>query len=249
MSQPLLHMIQLTPDTVRVGLWIAAEKLGRRGADEGYGWHAILKAAFGQHAPKPFRLIERPRHPLQLLGYTAADETELRDHASAFTDPTVAAALNVEGLAVKRMPDAFLPGQRLAFEVRIRPTIRQHVGGDRTKSRERDAFLAEIEKAGPRQTRPDLDRAVVYSEWLGRHLAASGAKLREARAVAMRRTHVSRRDSERRLKSDIEGPDATFVGTLEITEPEQFRRLLARGVGRHRAFGYGMLLLKPPGRS
>jgi CRISPR system Cascade subunit CasE len=25
-----------------------------------------------------------------------------------------------------------------------------------------------------------------------------------------------------------------------------FRALLARGVGRHRAFGFGMLLLRPP---
>ena len=34
-------------------------------------------------------------------------------------------------------------------------------------------------------------------------------------------------------------------GNLTITEPEKFACLLARGVGRHRAYGYGMLLLRP----
>lgn len=237
-----LHMIRLDPDVARVTRWGVAEGIGR---DEDYAWHAILKAAFGENAPKPFRLVERPRRPLQLLGYTAADETALRNYATAFADPAVISALNLESLAVKRLPDTFSPGQRLGFEVRVRPTIRQHVGGDRTKSRERDAFLAEIERAGPRQSRPDLDRARVYADWLGRHIEAGGAKLCEARIVTLRRTRVSRRDSNRDLKGDIEGPDATFVGTLAISEPEMFRRLLARGVGRHRAFGFGMLLLKP----
>jgi CRISPR system Cascade subunit CasE len=132
--------------------------------------------------------------------------------------------------------------------VRIRPTIRQHVNGDRTTSRERDAFLAAAEKAGPRESRPDLDREAVYADWLRRHLEAGGAKLlNDVRAVALRRTRVSRRNNERRLNGGIEGPDATFAGTLEVAAPEVFRHLLARGVGRHRAFGFGMLLLRPPG--
>jgi CRISPR system Cascade subunit CasE len=36
-----------------------------------------------------------------------------------------------------------------------------------------------------------------------------------------------------------------MTGILEVTGGEAFARLLARGVGRHRAFGFGMLLLKP----
>jgi CRISPR system Cascade subunit CasE len=34
-------------------------------------------------------------------------------------------------------------------------------------------------------------------------------------------------------------------GTIEILDSAAFVRLLARGVGRHAAFGYGMLLLRP----
>ena len=34
-----LYMIQLQPDALRAGLWMASEGLSRQGADDGYGWH------------------------------------------------------------------------------------------------------------------------------------------------------------------------------------------------------------------
>jgi CRISPR system Cascade subunit CasE len=43
----------------------------------------------------------------------------------------------------------------------------------------------------------------------------------------------------------IERPNAVLEGTLTVGDPDAFARLLARGIGRHRAFGFGMLLLKP----
>ena len=42
-----------------------------------------------------------------------------------------------------------------------------------------------------------------------------------------------------------EGPDAVIQGTLTVAEPGEFTDLVAHGVGRHRAYGYGMLLLRP----
>jgi CRISPR system Cascade subunit CasE len=35
-------------------------------------------------------------------------------------------------------------------------------------------------------------------------------------------------------------------GQLMIGNPIAFQDLVRRGLGRHRSFGYGMLLLKPP---
>jgi len=32
-----------------------------------------------------------------------------------------------------------------------------------------------------------------------------------------------------------------------VQDPQAFAALLARGLGRHRSFGYGCLLLAPPG--
>ena len=36
-----------------------------------------------------------------------------------------------------------------------------------------------------------------------------------------------------------------MTGELEVGDSERFLHLLARGVGRHRTFGFGMLLLRP----
>ena len=52
---------------------------------------------------------------------------------------------------------------------------------------------------------------------------------------------VGRRPAQR-----VTGPDALFSGELTVHDPEGFAALIARGVGRHRAFGFGMLLLRPP---
>jgi CRISPR system Cascade subunit CasE len=60
---------------------------GAPGFDDGYLWHALLKAAFGDLAPKPFRLIEPERRRPYLLGYHAADKAELVAHAEAFANP------------------------------------------------------------------------------------------------------------------------------------------------------------------
>ena len=40
-------------------------------------------------------------------------------------------------------------------------------------------------------------------------------------------------------------PDAVLAGELTLVEPEPFMEVLARGVGRQRAFGYGMVMLQP----
>jgi CRISPR system Cascade subunit CasE len=53
-----------------------------------------------------------------------------------------------------------------------------------------------------------------------------------ARAREARRSVIGRRD-------------VTFEGELQVADAAAFAALLARGVGRHRAFGFGMLLLRP----
>jgi CRISPR system Cascade subunit CasE len=54
-------------------------------------------------------------------------------------------------------------------------------------------------------------------------------------------------DSPRKRRS-VPGPDATLKGRLEVIDPVAFRNLLIRGVGRHRSFGFGLLLLRPANR-
>lgn len=101
-------------------------------------------------------------------------------------------------------------------------------------------------------------RAECYLEWLDGRLRGAGAELAPAlglgggpwaaRVDAFRFTRLLARDrGEPRARSAaVDGPDALITGTLVVTDAEAFAAGLARGIGRHRAFGFGMLLLTPP---
>jgi CRISPR system Cascade subunit CasE len=172
-------------------------------------------------------------------------------------------------MASKQMPRTFRAGQRLGFEVRVLPTVRQDRDGDRSASRDIDAFLTAVQtadKLAPRGQRPELERNAVYRDWLAARLGAAAKLESESFKIeSMRRSMLLRRGrprdaSEGRelvavglLKKEVAGqqggsPDAVVSGILIVESPPEFARLLGRGVGRHRAFGFGMLLLRPPSR-
>jgi CRISPR system Cascade subunit CasE len=93
-------------------------------------------------------------------------------------------------------------------------------------------------------------REALYLEWLSRAFGRdSAASLEAARLAGYRSIHVLRRPLRGAARSValIEGPDATLEGSLRVGDPAAFAAMLARGVGRHAAFGFGMLLLAPPG--
>ena len=138
------------------------------------------------------------------------------------------------------------------------------------KAREVDAFLAACWQATASITlskqadagalagpRVPVDREQVYREWLTRELARDGAStLESAQLVSFQRAPLIRRtqatpsvllggQGEQRAAHRLERPDARMQGTLTVADPAAFRALLARGLGRHRAFGFGMLLLRP----
>ncbi len=236
-----INLLRLDPDPARAALWMLTENVSRDGFDDGYGWHALLAAGFGALAPKPFRVLGRPGRPPQLLAYSTAPLAELRAHARDFADPLVIAALRPELAQEKPMP-ALGSGRRLGFEVRLRPTLRRDRDGDRGRVAEIDAYVAACRAAGDDDA---PDRAEIYREWLKARLVGQGARIETARAVELRRLPMLRRGRDRRL-TPVEGHCVTFAGTLLTQDEEAFAALLARGVGRHRAFGYGMLLLRPP---
>jgi len=250
---PALHMLRLEPVMPKVAHWGLAKGVARPGIDDGYLWHALLKAAFGDLAPKPFRLIEPQRGRPYLLGYHAADKLALLSHAETFAEPDALEAIGLSSLAVKAMPTEFASGTRLGFETRVRPVVRTTRNDPIAPGREVDVFLATA------KSRPDekLDRGTIYADWLARALAKGGAELapRTMRLVAVRRTRLLRRgapnaEGQRHLTQTGKkggGPDLVIAGELNVSDPAAFRAFLARGVGRHRAFGFGMLLLRPSG--
>jgi CRISPR system Cascade subunit CasE len=63
----------------------------------------------------------------------------------------------------------------------------------------------------------------------------------------MRKTQKGEMDEPRRQRA-VGGPDALLVGQLRVIDPDAFADLIARGVGRHRSFGFGLLMLRPAAR-
>lgn len=266
-----LHLVRV-PVNLRA---LAAFAVANRASDDdgGYALHLALRCRFGSAGPQPFRLFaDGPAAP-HLLGY-ATDKDALADMAALpAVDPLLDAAFGEP--QVRTMPESWREGARFGFDVRVRPVVRYggrvrearvgragalHTRGGRA-AQEMDAYLAACECAGPREEgAPALDREPVYLDWLARQIDAAAAidatEVRQFRRVRSRRArHVSTTPTGGGEppaaplgRAQVEGPDALMAGTLTIRDSAAFAALLARGVGRHAAFGYGMLLLSPPRR-
>ena len=247
-------MLQLVAEPRWLAAWSRAAAIP--GDDAGYLLHAALRAAFGMLAPQPFASFAGDAaRPLKILGYGTADEEALRAALETPREPILAKLFPARSIHSKLMPTSYRAGAVYAFEVRACPIVRTR-RPDGSGSRELDVFLHRC------LAMPDepLRRETVYVEWLQAKLAEGGGRATAARvhrldqAPLVRRRHGMAADGPaRRLSAHGGGrraarrPDVTFRGVLEVIDPERFAGTLARGVGRHRAFGYGMLLLRPPG--
>lgn len=236
-----IHMIRADLNVIAFHRWAGSRGLIARNAfDEGFAMHCLLVESFGDRAPKPFRLII-PRDPDSrgvLLGYSSHDADALRDAAAMFTDPLQARVLPASGFDSKPMPAFWKPARRLGFEVLVRPIVRRSRGAEHPGA-EIDAFQWEASrhsKDGMEQGREE-----VYTDWLAQRLGQRGAQLDEARLKSFQRVRTIRK-----LRAHAtEGPHAVMRGTITIVDPGKFTELVAHGIGRHRAYGYGMLLLRP----
>ena len=238
-----VHMIRADLDIREFHRWAGSRGLISRSAfDEGFAMHCLLVESFGELAPRPFRVIiprEQRRRTGTLYGYSEGTANDLRDAASKYCDPLQAKILPSSHIDSKPMPTMWRVGQRLGFETLVRPIIRRARGADRP-GREADAFQAEAElhpKGSMRRTRED-----VYTDWLRNRLEGDGAaRLEDATLGMFQRVRTVRKLHTRAS----EGPHAVMRGSLTIADPSAFSRMLAQGVGRHKAYGYGMLLLRP----
>ncbi len=217
--------------------------------DLGYAVHCALRELFGDDAPQPFSLGDPTGAIQPVLGYGPIDAQGLRAAAQLKADPWMWEHLvDWEHLAAKPMPEAWKAGQVLDFTVRAMPIARAAQDHpNHKKGREVDVFLLACRAA---EGQPQPDREAVYRDWFTAQLARhGGATLVRLHVERFQLERPARRDHAKDVRKPLKGrPDVTFTGTLTVTDPAAFRALLARGIGRHRAFGFGMLLLRPPAR-
>ncbi|MBU2962091.1 type I-E CRISPR-associated protein Cas6/Cse3/CasE [Citreicella sp. C3M06] len=250
-----LHLFHLPIALRALHAWGEARGLVSRGIfDEGLALHHLLSETFGPSVLQPFRLMVPPRARTgALYGYAAQPAEILAQAAQAILDPVAAQVIDLAALRSQPRPEtAWHAGQRLGFDLRVRPVVRLAsplVMGRETfrKGAEVDAYLSHVART---EARAETDheagrqggsgRDAVYLDWLRRRLDGQADLDPALTRLAQYERRLILRNGRR-----ADGPDATFHGTLTVTDPTGFAALLARGVGRHTAYGYGMLMLRP----
>ena len=259
------HLVHAPFDMRAFNRWAGVRGLIRRGAfDSGFALHVLLSGLFGRSALQPFRLFSSERRRFaSLYAYANVDGDALSRTARAVGPPDCLAVLDPEELRSKAVPRAFEPDWRLGFDIRVRPVRRLRCslqdpqsGRVLSPGAEVDAFRVAALRRFPDgwNVNPGVEsteaggtmrgmRGDIYTEWLDERFGeAASVESGTCRLAAFRRSRTVRGDG-----AGPEGPDATLYGTLTVRNPDAFARLLRKGIGRHKAYGYGMLLLRPPG--
>lgn len=244
-----LNLIQAPIDMSNFHIWTKDRGWSDGGTfDEGLALHHLTVEMFGPGVFRPFRLLVGPRSARgNLYGYSALSAQELRAAADVQAMPDQMSVLDPARLLSKSMPAIFAPGKKVGFDLFVRPVrrVRAALGDSFKGGNEVDAFVHEALRkhaADPTGMGDDArSRESVYLDWLAERLAPA-AELDRAAS----RLHAFRRRRVVRNRLTLEGPDATIHGTCTITDPQAFEDMLRTGVGRHCAYGYGMLLLRAP---
>ena len=220
--------------------------LARYAAEQGHSdpdrtAHCLMIESFGKcQTPRPF-VIKTMLHNGVLhgtvLAYTPLAADELQKAAERHQKLAHAAVMDPTGIATTEVPEHWTKGQTLQFEVRVRPTKRSSSRDMEHPNSERDIYLA----AGK-----NTSRAEVYYKWISGMMQRQGAL--SAAPESMTMTQFAMRDTQRQRSSKrTKGPDATIRGAAVVVDPERVKSALIDGMGRHKGYGYGMLLLRPIG--
>ena len=239
----MAYLIHVPMDMRAFTRWAGERGLMRCGVfDEGHALHILLTGMFGRAVLQPFRLFASDRRrSAGLYAYAELDAGALRRIADTVAPPDCLAALDPARIRTKHMPARFVAGQRLGFDLRVRPVRRRRRGARESpsgtvviKGGEIDAYRGRRAEAagGP-------SREQVYAGWLGVRCGAA-VRVERCRLADFKETRAIRGDG-----LGPGGPDATLRGVLTVQDPDAFALLVRKGVGRHRAYGYGMVLLRP----
>lgn len=243
----LLHLVKVALRADRLADSARRRGLLLRALDDGYLSHCIMREIWQEQAPAPFVLRGTGR-VIEAWGYSQADAQTLTRHGKA-AEPSLLGAL--DGLdAVTSRPMPTLPtGHRAGFLLRACPVVRLAAAKrGHPAGAEVDAFLARC--LGVARETP-VSRDEVYCEWLRARMAhedQAGATVERIAVTAMsRQVLVRRTQGAGRHARRLDRPDVRFAGELVVRDGRRLLEYLAHGVGRHRAFGFGALMLVPPG--
>lgn len=135
-------------------------------------------------------------------------------------------------------------GDRLAFRLRANPTVAKSVAGKR--GQRADVLMAakyhfEVGEARTSQACTEaMDEAA--RRWLSERAESWGFRLPVGPEVGTYRQHALPKDKGRPIRFS----SVDYEGLLEVTDPGRLIETLARGIGRAKAFGCGLMLIRRP---
>ena len=210
-----------------------------------YFVHAVLGELLGGRA-KPADYQDKGR-AVRVLTYLSREPQAL---AKLEASPEAYEVTRWEWCAAKDMPEEF-PDIELEFSLRASPVVTKSSAGEgRNRQGEKktweagtrmDAFLSQAWE----REKNDLTREKAYQRWLKRQLG-DHAKLKSFALNQYSLPKMTRRVPDGnggRKVVRFQNPDVTMTGTLMPTG--DLITLLERGVGAHKAFGYGMMKVRP----
>ena len=233
-----LYLMRAALDMVNLARYAAEQ----RHSDPDRTAHCLVAESFGRNRmPKPFVIKTRLSNGElkgTLLAYTLVDDRRAQERRRS--TPKVGAfgrdgSLDHRdrwsaGPVVRRAVHTFR-GANQADQAQLEPRRRTRPNS------EQDIYLESAE---------DSNRAETYCQWLSELMRRQGGLLAMPDTMAM--TQFAMRRVRRQNSSKwTNGPDATVTGAATVVNPERMQLALAGGIGRHKGYGYGMLLIRPVG--
>nr|WP_123589572.1 type I-E CRISPR-associated protein Cas6/Cse3/CasE [Salinisphaera halophila] len=144
----------------------------------------------------------------------------------------------------KRFDPQLRSGDRLGFKLRANPTVARPAGAGKRSQRSDVMMHAKFGFPQADRNSPECQAAMEAAaiRWLARQGDKAGFALRAETAVETYRQHeLSKRNGGNRT---VQFSSVDYSGLLEVTDADRFIEAMARGFGRAKAFGCGLMLIR-----
>lgn len=205
-----------------------------------YGNHQLLWQLFPEQPERPFLFRQE-------LEQESRVEGQPRGLPLFYVLSTVEPQ-PVPGLLDCGEPKWFDPrlhaGQHLAFMLRANPVVARREEGQKRSGRH--DVLMDAKKAARKGGEEDPLAIQTRMDAAARQWLCDVERSENNGYQLLANPYVSgyRQHSYRRKGTEIRFSSVDFEGSLEVTDPERFRHTLAEGIGRSRAFGCGLWLVR-----
>ena len=222
---------------------VATERLDRMAllkllSGDAYSSHQLLWRLFPNESQRPF-LFRQEMEDEQLAANEGPRGLALFYLVSTDEPVCVPSLLEVNS---KPYSPKLIAGEQLFFRLRANPTIARKQPGEK-RSRRHDVLMdakwqwRQGGESSPESLRMVMDDCAI--QWLADRSKGLGFELVSAPQVSGYRQHLwSRRHRQIKFSS------IDYEGVLTVTDPELFSHTLFAGMGRSRAFGCGLLMVK-----